>query len=104
MAFVPDQFMDRLMGEASCHYAITPVPAIRKVTLKPAHRDQDCEICKGFGTVWCGRGLRWPASDKIKKHWALNSAVECHLHTVEVTGSNPVAPTISVLVFKVPER
>jgi hypothetical protein len=26
--------------------------------------------------------------------WALNSAVECHLHTVEVTGSNPVAPTI----------
>ena len=24
---------------------------------------------------------------------ALNSAVECHLHTVEVTGSNPVAPT-----------
>jgi hypothetical protein len=25
--------------------------------------------------------------------WALNSAVECHLHTVEVTGSNPVAPT-----------
>ncbi len=25
---------------------------------------------------------------------ALNSAVECHPHTVEVTGSNPVAPTI----------
>ena len=25
--------------------------------------------------------------------WALNSAVECHLHTVEVTGSSPVAPT-----------
>ena len=25
---------------------------------------------------------------------ALNSAVECHLHTVEVIGSNPVAPTI----------
>ncbi len=23
---------------------------------------------------------------------ALNSAVECHLHTVEVTGSSPVAP------------
>ena len=28
--------------------------------------------------------------------WALNSAVECHLHTVEVTGSNPVAPTINI--------
>ena len=26
--------------------------------------------------------------------WALNSAVECHLHTVEVIGSNPIAPTI----------
>jgi hypothetical protein len=25
---------------------------------------------------------------------ALNSAVECHLHTVEVAGSNPAAPTI----------
>ena len=26
--------------------------------------------------------------------WALNSAVECHPHTVEVVGSNPTAPTI----------
>ena len=26
---------------------------------------------------------------------ALNSAVECHLHTVEVAGSNPAAPTNS---------
>ena len=25
--------------------------------------------------------------------WGVNSAVECHLHTVEVTGSNPVRPT-----------
>ena len=29
------------------------------------------------------------------KNWALNSAVECHLHTVEVIGSNPIAPTTS---------
>jgi hypothetical protein len=28
--------------------------------------------------------------------WALNSAVECHLHTVEVIGSNPIAPTILI--------
>ena len=28
---------------------------------------------------------------------ALNSAVECHLHTVEVAGSNPAAPTINCL-------
>ena len=25
--------------------------------------------------------------------WAVNSAGECHLHTVEVTGSIPVPPT-----------
>ena len=25
--------------------------------------------------------------------WAVNSAVECHLHTVEATGSIPVPPT-----------
>jgi hypothetical protein len=31
--------------------------------------------------------------------WALNSAVECHLHTVEVIGSNPIAPTIFTFVF-----
>jgi hypothetical protein len=30
---------------------------------------------------------------ELPQLWALNSAVECHLHTVEVTGSNPVAPT-----------
>src|SRR5579864_4154850 len=32
------------------------------------------------------------------RKWALNSAVECHLHTVEVIGSNPIAPT----TFEVP--
>jgi hypothetical protein len=31
---------------------------------------------------------------------ALNSAVECHLHTVEVAGSNPAAPTISANIIK----
>src|SRR5712671_7681905 len=30
--------------------------------------------------------------------WALNSAVECHPHTVEVVGSNPTAPTILVFL------
>lgn len=32
--------------------------------------------------------------NRIIKQWALNSAVECYPHTVDVTGSNPVAPTI----------
>jgi hypothetical protein len=37
--------------------------------------------------------------------WALNSAVECHLHTVEVIGSNPIAPTINQLSLrKLPRR
>ena len=27
---------------------------------------------------------------------AINSAVECHLHTVEVVGSNPISPTIAI--------
>jgi hypothetical protein len=35
--------------------------------------------------------------DFAAKQWALNSAVECHPHTVEVVGSNPTAPTISFL-------
>ena len=36
--------------------------------------------------------------------WALNSAVECHLHTVEVIGSNPIAPTILFKGLGVPGR
>jgi hypothetical protein len=32
-----------------------------------------------FGTLWYGGRLRWFAS--TSKAWALNSAVECHLHT-----------------------
>jgi hypothetical protein len=31
--------------------------------------------------------------------WALNSAVECHPHTVEVIGSNPIAPTTNQLIL-----
>jgi hypothetical protein len=32
--------------------------------------------------------------DQACGEWAHNSAVECHLHTVEVQGSSPCAPTI----------
>ena len=48
-----------------------------------------CDLVR-FGTVI---RYRRPHPQQITE-WALNSAVECHLHTVEVTGSNPVAPTI----------
>lgn len=33
-----------------------------------------------------------------KKGWAINSEVECYLHTVEVAGSNPASPTIFVIL------
>jgi hypothetical protein len=33
-------------------------------------------------------------STKNTLGWAINSVEECYLHTVEVTGSNPVSPTI----------
>jgi len=36
-----------------------------------------------------GSGCKW----LNKKSRAHNSAVECHLHTVEVVGSNPAVPT-----------
>jgi hypothetical protein len=36
--------------------------------------------------------------------WALNSAVECHPHTVEVIGSNPIAPTIHIIIVRWCER
>ena len=32
-------------------------------------------------------------STKYTLGWAINSVEECYLHTVEVTGSNPVSPT-----------
>jgi hypothetical protein len=35
---------------------------------------------------------------------AHNSAVECHLHTVEVVGSNPAAPTIESITYDVAFR
>ena len=31
--------------------------------------------------------------------WAVNSAVECYPHTVEVRGSNPLPPTITAEHF-----
>ena len=39
-----------------------------------------------------------PRRTKLHLHCAINSAVECYLHTVEVAGSNPASRTI-ILVF-----
>ena len=53
-----------------------------------------CATAPDFGLVKAEGGVpEFPARISTRVG-ALNSAVECHLHTVEVTGSNPVAPTI----------
>jgi hypothetical protein len=44
----------------------------------------------------------WSADGTVNESYpcgALNSAVECHLHTVEVVGSNPAAPTIKSTTY-----
>ena len=41
----------------------------------------------------CKRG---PAFLYYSLAWGLNSAVECYPHTIEVVGSNPTVPTISI--------
>jgi hypothetical protein len=35
----------------------------------------------------------------MAEYRAHNSAVECHLHTVEVVGSNPAVPTIKSIAY-----
>ena len=48
--------------------------------------------CWCYSTLW--RATVRAQLDPFPR--ALNSAVECHLHTVEVVGSNPTAPTIEI--------
>jgi hypothetical protein len=40
----------------------------------------------GSGTLWYGSEFLMSASDRIKRR-ALNSAVECHLHTPNLNGN-----------------
>src|SRR5271155_3264707 len=44
--------------------------------------------------------LRQMARGQTKPFRAHNSAVECHLHTVEVVGSNPAVPTIKSTTYE----
>src|SRR5258708_37344348 len=58
--------------------------------------------------LWLRCGCRKDRRDLLQLQnriqWALNSAVECHPHTVEVVGSNPTAPTICLLTaFAAPD-
>ena len=74
---------------------------------RKARWDKECEFCTGaatflfafssqFGMLRKSFGINLasvaqPGDDLGRAH---NSAVECHLHTVEVVGSNPAVPTI----------
>src|SRR4249920_3318698 len=49
--------------------------------------------CRSFITRVSGKIKLTRKWQSYEAQWALNSAVECHLHTVEVIGSNPIAPT-----------
>ena len=57
-----------------------------------AKRNPACEMASVAGRCHAvdGRG----GNCLNVKRRAHNSAVECHLHTVEVVGSNPAVPTI----------
>ena len=51
-------------------------------------------LAQFFASAIFERGLtRWAFRQNATPAWAHNSAVECHLHTVEVVGSNPAVPT-----------
>jgi hypothetical protein len=48
----------------------------------------------------CAVGSRALPEIPLGGRWAHNSAVECHLHTVEVVGSNPAVPTIKSTTYR----
>src|ERR1700689_3000846 len=51
-------------------------------------------VCSARRQARVRESLATFATMQIPQAWALNSTVECHLQTVEVTGSNPVALSI----------
>ena len=64
----------------------------------PASTADTCPLTlanfRGGLIVWMERNTHDGSRMLPRQARALNSAVECHLHTVEVVGSNPTAPTI----------
>ena len=53
-----------------------------------------CQFCQRNAKLSASGAVdEYGCNCKNQKRRALNSAVECHLHTVEVIGSNPIAPT-----------
>ena len=74
--------------------------------LRAASLEANCTFCLSQLGQNRPRGWRVRCQDGILEfqhtlaplagRWAHNSAVECHLHTVEVVGSNPAVPTNSL--------
>ncbi len=62
-------------------------------TLPQAFPGMGCTLFKARVET---RPLTFTASQRGRRDWAINSAVECHLHTVEVAGSSPASPTNDV--------
>jgi hypothetical protein len=90
---VPEQHLARLEQE--------PI-GIRTLAQEPGGSMRGARSSRGLHRASCGARVskRSPTVDGSgcnclnRNRWALNSAVECHPHTVEVVGSNPTAPTI----------
>jgi hypothetical protein len=92
----------RLTGLATCDVIAAPVAcggdAVQRFqfdggTGPKQHgvgRSARCCVWRAVGRV-AARGIHKTGT------WAINSVVECHLHTVEVSGSNPLSPTTHLL-------
>src|ERR1700722_6599799 len=79
---------------------ISTIPKHFHVTLRADQR-HSCGICQAYAKS--SQCVRLSVGRELvcyhgftANQWALNSAVECHLHTVEVIGSNPIAPTTPI--------
>jgi folylpolyglutamate synthase/dihydrofolate synthase len=75
-------------------------PPPRHPRRRPAHRRQPVPLGRGDAAAAASQAHRLTPLDTARSAdykpcppRAINSAVECYLHTVEVTGSNPVSPT-----------
>lgn len=86
-----------LTGKTTCALIAASSPPERFICSRGTRQPQ--QVAQGGGQV-AGAGQTAAVRRKSLQrsraagNWAINSAVECHLHTVEVSGSNPLSPTI----------
>ena len=98
-----DERRARLTGLATCDVIAAPV-AYGGDTVQRFQFDSGTGP-KQHGLCRSARCCVWPVAGRVLAvrgihntgTWAINSVVECHLHTVEVSGSNPLSPTITAV-------